>query len=178
MRRLQRAAVYLLMILWVSSKCRAHLWCLVSALRGADWAHSCICGQLAHQLGTGWSLASCTLLAVDRGCWLWYLGSLPHDFSSLRWLLIIQASSYSSLRAATVGEKKLQGFLRSRLWNCIISPLPHFLSSQRNGKVRPDSMGEEMNYLLLGGTAESCCTGADTWVGVIHWDHTLLRVQS
>lgn len=113
--------------------CRAHLWYLVSVLQGISWAHLCICNQLAHWLGIGWSyLASCTCLADDWGCWLGCLGSLPHGFSSLRWLT--QASFYSSLRATRGGEK-LQGLLRSRLWTCIMSYLTHFYKVKASGKV-------------------------------------------
>lgn len=98
--------------------------------------------------------------------------------SPLRWLLITQASSYSSLRAARVGEKKLQGFwgLDSEIVSCHLCHI--FCKVKAMARSKPDSMGEEINYLLLEGIAESCCTGADTWVGVIHWDHTLLPAQS
>lgn len=87
------------------------------------------------------------------GSWLrllavvsWFSAPWP----SPRWLLITQASSYSSLRAARVGGRscKVSWGLDSEIVSC---HLCHIFVKSAMARSGPDSMGEEINYLLLEG---------------------------
>lgn len=126
------------MILWVNNMCRAHLWCLVSALQGIGWTHSSLCSQLAHQQGTGWFyLSSCICLTVDWGCWLRCICSLLHLWDgSARFPCVAVTEQQEGERRRC---KASWGVDSKVVW----CPFCHiFYKGKANGKVSPESVGE------------------------------------
>lgn len=73
--------------------------------------------------------------------------------------------------------KKLQGCPESGALKVIMSPLPHFRKVKSNGKVRQIQWVKKVTT-SAGRNSRVMLYRADTWVGVIHWDHTLLPAQS